>query len=668
MAKKQHLDPDILELKSQHYASRTSMGGMRLSTRAGMFVFLSLLVAAALGGGFFHIDQVTTKALDARAAAEETAIQIARVGREMAGARASERDFHWRRDPAVGEALKTQIAQVSRALDRLAKMEAAKPVAKNVATLREGLEQYETRFEEYRRLATLIGVAADQGLRADVRTATADLEGRFRELGLGAPMTQLGRIQGFGKEAMLPESTIDLAQFDKNYETLRLLVSAAKIPGAEKKAIDDKIKAHENAMVTMLNALGRLTKERDGFDDVYNYMAPNLEALDSFAARATTLAGESLTEARLLARQAIAGGAAGAILLIVIFGLVFLNSISSALRQVATAAARLASGERAIEIPARGNVDSVGHVARALDAWMDTLADVDHLRAELEDTRRRLIEALAAPPPAKAAPEPKPEPARIEPPKVEKIEPPQEAKPEPAPETPPVPALEAPAPPSVPVPASESATRLPGSLRMALEEDFLRADRSGAGPIAAISQRLARYSQFVSAAAQDVERTESLIRGLGEATSLVIDLTALVAGFRDQINMLAFKTGGAPSSADIDANLVLFADARLPGDMATEEDERFDAIRETADRAERTVRSIHTTIVEIMDVAHAIAATSSNQALEATNQLLHQSESLHAILDDIIAKIHPGDEKPGRRDRGPDLKGIPGGGTGRKGH
>lgn len=666
MAKKQHLDPDILELKSQHYASRTSMGGMRLSTRAGMFVFLSLLVAAALGGGLFHIDQVTSQALAARAAAEETAIQVARVGREMAGARASERDFHWRRDPAVGETLKTQIAQVSRALDRLAKMEAAKPVAKNVATLREGLEQYETRFEEYRRLATLIGVAADQGLRAEVRTATADLEGRFRELGLGAPMTQLGRIQGFGKEAMLPESTIDLAQFDKNYETLRLLVSAAKIPGAEKKAIDDKIKAHENAMVTMLNALVRLAKERNGFDDVYNYMAPNLEALDSFAARTVTLAGESLAEAGLLARQAIAGGAAGAILLVMVFGLVFLNSISSALRQVATAAARLAAGERAIEIPARGNVDSVGHVARALDAWMDTLADVDHLRVELEDTRRRLIEALAAPPPAKAVPEPKTEPAKIEPPKVERVEPPQDAKPEPALETQPVP--ETPAPPSMPVPASEPATRLPGSLRMALEEDVLRADRSGAGPIAAISQRLARYSQFVSAAAQDVERTESLIRGLGEATSLVIDLTALVAGFRDQINMLAFKTGGGPSSADIDANLVLFADARLPGDMATEEDERFDAIRETADRAERTVRSIHTTIVEIMDVAHAIAATSSNQALEATNQLLHQSESLHAILDDIIAKIHPGDEKPGRRDRGPDLKGIPGGGTGRKGH
>lgn len=662
MAKKPHLDPDILELKSQHYASRTSMGGMRLSTRAGMFVFLSLLVAAALGGGLFHIDQVTSQALAVRAAAEETAIQVARVGREMAGARASERDFHWRRDPAVGETLKTQIAQVSRALDRLAKMEAAKPVAKNVATLREGLEQYETRFEEYRRLATIIGVTADQGLRADVQKATADLEGRFRELGLGAPMTQLGRIQGFGKEAMLPEGGIDLAQFDKNYETLRLLVSAAKIPGAEKKAIDDRIKTHENAMVTMLNALVRLTKERNGFDDVYNYMAPNLEALDSFAARAVTLAGESLAEARLLARQAIAGGAAGAILLVMIFGLVFLNAISSALRQVATAAARLAAGERAIEIPARGNVDSVGHVARALDAWMDTLADVDHLRAELEDTRRRLIEALAAPPPTKAAPEP----AKIEPPKVEKIEPPQDAKPEPAPEAPPVPALEAPATPSLP--ASDLAARLPGSLKMALEEDFLRADRSGAGPIAAISQRLARYSQFVSAAAQDVERTESLIRGLGEATSLVIDLTALVAGFRDQINMLAFKTGGGPLSADIDANLVLFADARLPSDMATEEDERFDAIRETADRAERTVRSIHTTIVEIMDVAHAIAATSSNQALEATNQLLHQSESLHAILDDIIAKIHPGDEKPGRRDRGPDLKGIPGGGTGRKGH
>ena len=69
--------------------------------------------------------------------------------------------------------------------------------------------------------------------------------------------------------------------------------------------------------------------------------------------------------------------------------------------------------------------------------------------------------------------------------------------------------------------------------------------------------------------------------------------------------------------------------------------QRFDAIRDATERAERTVQSIRISMQMVTSTANEIAATASNQALEATNKLLTQSEYLQSLLDDIIIKMSP---------------------------
>ncbi|MEE8223043.1 MAG: hypothetical protein V3S59_01965, partial [Alphaproteobacteria bacterium] len=51
------------------------------------------------------------------------------------------------------------------------------------------------------------------------------------------------------------------------------------------------------------------------------------------------------------------------------------------------------------------------------------------------------------------------------------------------------------------------------------------------------------------------------------------------------------------------------------------------------------------TMADVTRMAQEIAATASEQALEATSKLLSQSEYLQNMLDDVISKIQPA--KPG---------------------
>lgn len=649
MAPPRHLDSHAIDERAQRFTDRSFLGGMRLSARSGLFFFLGMFALGGLGALYWQIDQRVAAAFDDAADARKLAFDLAKVEREVQGLRAPEKDFFLRREASGAEAMNAAIERAAAALDKVLKAARASEVQSHAATLRDGLAQYANTFSEVVKLETLVGFAPDQGLLGQIQGTTAKLEGRFRELGLSAAMVQLARLQRMSREAMIPGAKIDLPLFEKNYETLRLLVAAAQIAAKEKGPLEGLAKSHEADTMTLLNARLRLDQERRAFDEVFSYMGPSLEALAAYAERRTTLAAERFESLRAETRPLIAASGGGAALVLLLLGLLLLRSVAAPVRRLAEVAARLAAGERAVQIPALGNLDSVGQVARGLDAWLDSLADLDHLRAELEDTKLRLKAALGAPAlpaPARAA---------VAVPEAEV----------------PLAALSAPAPEPEPAKPARPAEPSQALVPVAAEEEG-GALAKPAGRIANASQRLGVFTQKVATAAREVERTESLVRGLADANEQVVEMGTLVAAIRDQTNLLVFRTGVRGRESDRagekgdrpDENLILLSpDMRLPSDPNAEPPPlaRFDAIRDALDRAERTVQAAHTSIVEVMEVAHEIAAEASNAALEATDRLLAQSEFLHNMLDDIIAKIPaPGGEERGSRDAKGGAKSRPG--------
>lgn len=625
MAERHALDPQILERRARRYAERSFLGGTRIGSRTGLLVFVGLVLAGGLGGVFFQIDRMVALSAAEAQDARRFAGLAETLRREVTNLRVHEKDFLLRKDPAASETLKAAGDQAGNTLDALDRLPAARPVQAQLATVRDGIIQYGSHFGETVKIETVIGLSPDQGLRGQVQKTTAALEAKFREHNLAAAMTQLARVTRIGREFLLPENKVDHGLLEKNYETLRLLVAAAQVPARERTALEDFVKTHENDTVTMLAARLKVDRETRAFDEVFGYMGPGLEEIAQAAERAGALAAEGMDRARDLARMTIAGGAGGTILFLVFFGAVLLRSVFGPLRRVAEAAGRLAAGERNVEIPVRGNIDAVGLVARALDSWVDALGELETLRAELAETKTRLARALVAPPAAVAPPpiEMKPDPFPIEAPPAR--EPEKDSAPAPAP------------------------------LEKETEEEGEDLERPS-GRFASASQKLSLYSRAVGHAARDVERTEILVRGLAEATEKVLEMGLLVADIRDQANLIAFKSGvreargqSGPAGED---NLVLFSpDVKLPAESSGDAGPRFDAIRDAVDKAERTSQAVHATLVEVTGIAQDVATTASNQALEATAQLLSQSEYLHHMLDDVLARVQPAKGERGRGER-----------------
>lgn len=645
-------DHEFLELRNTDYTSRTFMGGTRLSTRIGLFLLTGLAAIVAFAALFWYVDRGADRALTRYTGVTEMAVLVQRVDTDIAKLRADEKQFLLTRDTGLAEPFAHAVDGINAALEQLSGDPAVNGMQQDIATVRDGISQYDEHFRHLVQQEKALGIADGSGLSGKLRRTSAELKDRFNALNLANLADQVDRIDQQTKETLLSGYKNGVAELKDRYKALGEFLATSDLPARDSSRIGELLKSHETDTLSLINARFAMSGETQRFDELIDYVQPSMESLSAAAERRRVAAGAELRKVQLFARYTTAGGAAAILLWLILIGLVMLRSVVTPARQLAEAAGQLARGARAPAIPARGNVDSFGVIARSFDTWMDSLVDLDRVRRELDRTRQQLAQAAAA---YEAEEEARAEAVRqaLE---DEAANAAQEKLPFEEAELPEVPLTEeapAPAEPSPiepgpepePEPAPAVAARRGFRRRDALtlrpaegDEDVLRG-----GAIASISAQLQHFSQYVTAAANDVERTEGLIRGLDEASRLLDDLADAVADVRDQTNMLAFR---APEDEDT----VSLAGDAADGQVAR----RLDAIREATTRAERTLDEVQNALDGVTDTAQVIAEQASEQALEATHKLLSQSEYLQGMLDDILGKLHPGAERSRGRTPRPD--------------
>lgn len=601
-----NFDHQFLDLRSADQADRLFLGGLKLAQRTRLFLLSGLLAVAAVAAMLIIVDQRVAGALDAFTAADRMTALAATAETEIAAARGEEKKFLLNKNPAIAEAFSVHLGAAARALDQLMRVPESAAVRKHVDTIRDGLAQYDQQFSKLVQSERALGLSDNSGLARDLKEAGEELQTRFATAGFANLAGQVRRINREGEETLASGSKKGVEEIEKRYRTLTVFLKETKLPDKQKAELQDLLKRHETSMLAMINSRFQFIEETQSFDDIVAYIRPSLERLTKVVGAARTGSASALASAQKLARVTIGAGSAGILIALIAVGLVMLTSVTSSVRTLAAVAGRLADGDRAVTVPGRGNADAVGTLARALDKWLDNLADLDHLRAELDQTRARLDKALAdVETEAMAAAE-----AARQALLATEDEEEEEGEPQPS-----------------------RYRGLPGEGEAA---------PAGDGPISSVSRQLTSFSQYVTAAANDVERTEALIRNLDDATRQIDEMSALVTSIRDQTNLLAFRSGSKEPGFD---NLVILSEDRKPSQGGAVPDadmaKRFDAIREATDRAERTAHAIRNTMAEVTRVARDIAATASEQALEATGKLLSQSEYLQNMLDDVISKIKP---------------------------
>lgn len=597
MAKRNHLDEEYLDLKAHRYRDITFLGTTRIATRTGFLVLSTILLLAALAALYLYVDIRVSSALSELNAQHEMVRLVHRIERDIGEVRALERQFVIRRELTAPDAHEVALNRITVAVDGLLKLPLPDDVKPHAATLRDGLGQYSAQFAEMVKSAR--AGAGDPEVLARLRASAQDVQTRLRSAGQGAIADRLGLLVQRGLGLRAPIAEPDLASIGSEYDAIAERIRESAIPDRDKLPLRNLLAAHRADMAVLLEARKGAPVDPQNFEDIFIYLAPSLEALPALAARSTTAAAAHFEEERMLARQMLAGGGLGALALLATIALILMGSVTASVRAVSTAANRLAGGDRGVVIPARGNVDAVGVLARSLDAWMDTMAEVDHLRADLEATTARLEQALAAAVVDDDAPEPAPAEGRA-----------QDGA---ATGTSLVPLAEGPSPDS----------------------------------IVGVSQQLSSVSKFLTTAAVDVERTEALMKGVEDANSKIEELESIVLGLRDQTNLLAVRTAVTDPRPDLGGeNLVLFTHDQKAAPTTSDRPEdpgsvRFDSLRQGIDRAEATVEATRAALDRINEIGRDIASTASAQALEATQRLLAQSEHLQDMLDGLLSRIQP---------------------------
>ncbi len=624
-----NLDHDFLDLRAGGHSDRTFMGGYRLGARVRLFFLAGLSALVVLAGIFVFVDDRLFSALDQWSRSERMTALVARMEKGLAVARADEKTFLQKKDPAITESFQLHLGAVTEALTRLSKMPELAPQRKHIATIRDGLAQYDQQFAKLVNSEKLLGLADNSGLSLELKNATEDLQAKFSTAGYANLAGQVARINQEGKETLLSGYKKGVEEIQKRYQTLIVFLKETKIPQKRKKVLQDLLKQHEISMLAMINARFAFAEETQRFDDLLAYLSPPIAALSVFADGRRDASVAKLAKARVLSRTLIPASGIAIVIWLMMAGSMIFRSITSPLRDLAAAAGRLADGDRTVTLPARGNSDATGTLARALDKWLDNLIDLNKLREELDRTRSRLGEVLAeaeemdktASAAARAA--------------LLSDETEEDA----------APAFD-PGADREPPPSRYQGV---GALSEAALPPDISSGLSQGGPISSVSRQLASFSQYVTAAADDVERTEALLKGLDDATRQIDDMGSLVLTIRDQANLLVFRN--APRE-DVPDNLVILStedgeEEERPSVPDADMGKRFEAIRDATDRAERITVAVRNTMADITKMAQSIAATASAQALEATTKLLSQSEYLQHMLDDVIAKVTPG----GREDK-----------------
>lgn len=643
MAERDHEHP-FLPVGRPIYGSRTFLGGSKLSTRTGLFVAIGLAAVVAFSGLIVHVNDRMAAAQRGLDQANKLTAAVTAVERGHAALVAAEKRYLLTRDPEAARAMRSLLDDKARRLDALAALPGAAELERAIATLRDGLVQYDQHLTALASSHPFSPADAGQALR----DADAALAPRLATLGRKAAPALLAQADQLGSEMTMTGDPLNMDRLQDAYRELGEEIDRAGLPRGERQVLSDLLARHQSAMMALITARVGLNEEALRFDDIQSYIAPSFDALRQVAGELLDERLAQMTEARTTAAAALVGGGGAIILWLLALGLIVMRSLTRPVQALAEAAQRLALGDRVVAIPGRGNSDAIGTLARAFDNWIAAMADAEHLRQDLEHAQAKTLQAVeamtAATDKAQAA--------------TDQAEALRRTLADYRREMDEMEALLADmaAEPAVTAADDEDAeivvAREPQyttALARAQAQAAAQRDPSGEPALAQVSDHLSAVSRQASAAIVDVELTDALMRNLGAARSQMADLEGHVVQVREQFNQFLFAKPQAdpgktqPGKPGQAGNAVALSGGALRQASLNDPDarRRLAAIRDAVDRAERTLAGVAREIDRVTDAAQRLSAQASAEARMATEQLAAQSEYLKVLLDTLGHRDQP---------------------------
>jgi methyl-accepting chemotaxis protein len=321
--------------------------------------------------------------------------------------------------------------------------------------------------------------------------------------------------------------------------------------------------------------------------------------------------------------------AVGGLTLGLVIAFFIARGILRPLMGMTTAMARLAAGDHAVEIPARGDTDEIGDMARAVEVFKQNGIETVRLAAEQEaertakEQRTARIDALTRDFEAKAG---------------ELVALVSTAATE----------LQATAQ-SMTQTAGQTNRQATGVAAAAEEasanvQTVAVASEELASSIAEISRQVAQSAKIAGRAKDDAERTDAVVHALADGAQKIGEVVGLISNIAGQTNLLALNaTIEAARAGDAGKGFAVVASEvkslATQTAKATEDIARQIAqIQSATKEAVESIRGIGATIGEISEIAAAIAAAVEEQG-SATQEIARNVQQAAAGTQEVNSNI-----------------------------
>lgn len=608
---------------------KTFMGGLRVATRVRLFIFLTVLAIAGTGGIFYYADKQLNLANDQLTDSASIAQRAAEIEKHIWQLRNIEQEFSLSRDSKHIGVYQSVVKTLNSLLASLESIKATKAVKEHIATVSDGIAQHAKAFERLHKNNDKELTARANKLVQALNVSAKALEEHLTKVTIASLSDSLAHARQTEARFKASGATAELQKHAKQLNEFNRLLVSAPISKKDRGIFKGLIKTYQNNMTAFAKVRLSLLSQEARLDEIFTYLLPSLNGITEFAKRHHASIQDETSVSRQKIRMIIAAGVASILIVLMLFGIILMQSLTKPMRVMAQTAEKLVKGDQDLQLPALGNYDEIGEVARALNILKETLIETTqlqqqlltartnlnqserNLQAEQSKTKQAEDELSVAQAAAQASAEraQKAEQSQqtlmnelaAEKERAKKVEQQRQAEPPPRQAESSVPAL-----PDEPI---ESIT--------------------------ALSDQLAQSSQTASAAAFEAERTSALIRGLNEAEAQLEKIEPLVRLIGKETNLPA----AGQNKSDTHQNLVALTTGsdELPN---ADIRKRFETIRKAAIQVLQTVRLVNRTMADSKGAALEIAAASSAGALEITSDLLAQSENLRGMLNNLIGKLH----------------------------
>ncbi len=581
---------------------KSFMGRSSFATRRWLVLLTNIIAFCSMAALFFHGDQLLTYSFQQVRTASHFSKLVFKIESEIVALNSDSNNFIWTKDLRYSENYSKRAETLIRNLKILVENPKFPTSQKLATTLYDGIAEHKKQFSKIIKIQNLLGFNKNIGILANATTSLATLEKRLSQLTSTKKNTEIQNLLGKIKisEVKLTQGVNAKKQQEINFliNLLNKALVTSALKSKEQRTLKSLIQSHLNDITQLSRTYIIYNKATTRLGEISAYIAPSINTIINYNDNLSLLARQESLETQHLIRQIIIFGSGGILLLLILFHMIIIRSVTIPGTKIVETAIELAHGNVSAPIPYLANSDPIGQLANTLTIFRENMMQADRLRKDLEIARQESIQ-----------------------PSIEHI------------------------------PNAHKLQNLDQYQNEVLspeknqEEALVNPDNSiDNNTISKISNKITATSQNASDAFEEVERTEIMVSGLEDTAEKIEDIEVLIIGISDQISLLAVQTALHTNNETSDENLIQLYEKRdkrkpkIKSGSGQTVDDRIKSIQDGTKRVIKEVQKIGTTVHDVNKIAREISNTISREALEAANQLLRQSEDLRTILDNILDK------------------------------